>query len=251
MYFIVYKTTNLINGMIYVGMHRTENLNDGYLGSGLIFKEAVLKYGRDNFLREILFQCENAEQMYHMEATIVNEEFIRRKDTYNIQVGGIGGAKDARNTSYYKSGDHIKNIQSAQLLSIQVTQNKAKDRIKKYCLNPSICNNCKNDLPYEKRKHKFCNKSCSAIFNNTGRVLSEQTKLKISGALITPIGQQKKLLSRATQLKRDERIKFIRSITPNYRGWVMDVSRYTQLQPGAIKGFIFKYMKDEYFKYYP
>lgn len=37
-YHIIYKTTNLINGKIYVGMHSTDNLNDGYLGSGWILK---------------------------------------------------------------------------------------------------------------------------------------------------------------------------------------------------------------------
>ncbi len=50
---IIYKTTNLINGKIYVGYHNTD-INDGYLGSGTIFSKALKKYGKKNFVREVL-----------------------------------------------------------------------------------------------------------------------------------------------------------------------------------------------------
>ena len=50
-YFILYKTTNLINGKSYIGIHKTNNLNDGYLGSGFAITEAIEKYGKDNFKR--------------------------------------------------------------------------------------------------------------------------------------------------------------------------------------------------------
>ena len=43
------------------------------------------------------------------------------------------------------------------------------------------CHNCgKSFISYKKDNRKFCNYSCSAQFNNTGRVLSNETKNKIT-----------------------------------------------------------------------
>lgn len=33
-YYTIYKTTNLINGKIYIGKHQTKDPYDSYLGSG-------------------------------------------------------------------------------------------------------------------------------------------------------------------------------------------------------------------------
>jgi hypothetical protein len=40
-YYIVYKITNLLNNKYYIGVHSTDDLNDGYLGSGRQIKEAI------------------------------------------------------------------------------------------------------------------------------------------------------------------------------------------------------------------
>ena len=90
MFYTVYKVTNLVNGKIYVGLHVTKNLDDEYLGSGKQIQSAVKKYGRENFKREYIKICENSEEMYALEATIVNEEFVKRTDTYNMKTGGTG-----------------------------------------------------------------------------------------------------------------------------------------------------------------
>lgn len=90
MYHIVYQTTNLINGKIYVGKHSTENLNDGYLGSGLALEAAIKKYGRNNFKQVPLMLCETEDQAYRCEEAIVTQEFVRREDTYNEVIGGAG-----------------------------------------------------------------------------------------------------------------------------------------------------------------
>ena len=90
-HYLVYKTTNLVNGKIYIGKHETDNLDDGYLGSGKLLKRAVEKYGEQNFSREILFECSSREEMNAKEAELVNENFLKRNDVYNLKQGGEGG----------------------------------------------------------------------------------------------------------------------------------------------------------------
>lgn len=90
-HYLVYKTTNLVNGKIYIGKHETNDINDGYLGSGNLIRRAIEKYGRENFKREVLFECSSKEEMDVKEAELVNEDFLKRKDVYNIKLGGQGG----------------------------------------------------------------------------------------------------------------------------------------------------------------
>jgi hypothetical protein len=91
-YHIVYKTTNTVNGNIYVGAHSTDDLDDGYLGSGDNISRAIKKYGRDKFVKEILHHLRDPIEMFNLESEIVTEDFIKRKDVYNIVPGGYGGA---------------------------------------------------------------------------------------------------------------------------------------------------------------
>lgn len=73
MLYTVYKTTNKVNGKIYVGQHSTENLNDGYLGSGVIFKKELKKHGRLNFEKEILFQSGNDSFLNEIETYYIHK----------------------------------------------------------------------------------------------------------------------------------------------------------------------------------
>lgn len=90
-HYLIYKITNNINGKIYIGKHQTDNLDDGYMGSGVAIKKAVKKYGVGNFKKEILFDVDDLELMDFLEELLVDEEFVRRKDTYNLALGGEGG----------------------------------------------------------------------------------------------------------------------------------------------------------------
>ena len=100
---IVYMTVNTVNNKIYIGVHNTENPDkfDGYIGNGVNvfhpytikhptcpFHYAVKKYGFKKFKRYILQVFDNREDALKLEKVLVNEDFIRRDDTYNIVLGG-------------------------------------------------------------------------------------------------------------------------------------------------------------------
>lgn len=91
MFYIIYQTTNKINGKIYIGKHETADLDDAYLGSGRYLQKAILKYGVENFQREILHVLKDEAEMNAKEREIVNEEFLQRDDVYNLKLGGDGG----------------------------------------------------------------------------------------------------------------------------------------------------------------
>lgn len=87
--FIIYKTTNLVNGKIYIGQHFT-SANDGYLGSGKLIKLSIKKNGKHNFSREIIEFC-NEENINEREDYWIEKLDSRNPEKgYNIARGGIG-----------------------------------------------------------------------------------------------------------------------------------------------------------------
>lgn len=87
-YHYLYQIKNKTNGMIYIGVHISNKIKNKYMGSGTNIKEAIISEGLHNFEKTILEYFDNPEAMLRRESEIVNTDFIKRTDTYNIMLGG-------------------------------------------------------------------------------------------------------------------------------------------------------------------
>lgn len=142
-YHYFYKITNLINGHYYYGVHNTNNLNDGYMGSGKRLQYAYIKYGKENFKKDILKFFNTTEEAFIYESEIVNEILVNDKECYNlIKGGGDAGqgitVKDTKTGKYLKCKRDNEKLLSGEYVNIwkgrkhkQETIDKVKDTYKK------------------------------------------------------------------------------------------------------------------------
>jgi group I intron endonuclease len=104
---IIYKTTNLLNNKIYIG--QDSNNNPKYLGSGLLLKKAIIKYGKDNFKKEIIEFCDNKKHLNEREKYWIEEfKSMDKSVGYNLSEGGFGGNTYTEETKK-KISDMMKN----------------------------------------------------------------------------------------------------------------------------------------------
>lgn len=87
----LYKTTCVITGRYYIGMHSTTNLNDGYMGSGKRLRYSIRKYGKENHIKEILEFFDSRELLVEAEKTAITTDMLCDKMCMNIMSGGTGG----------------------------------------------------------------------------------------------------------------------------------------------------------------
>ena len=119
-HYIIYKTTNLLNGRFYIGMHITSNLDDGYLGSGRRIKAEIKKYGRENFKRVVLEELHSKEALVQRESELVTEELREDPLCLNLKNGGEGGGR-------IWSEEHLKAFTAKAAIGGKVSGTKYKD----------------------------------------------------------------------------------------------------------------------------
>lgn len=106
-YHFIYKITNKINNKFYIGAHSTNNIEDGYMGSGKMINKAIDKYGLENFKKDILEYCDDQESLFKRESEIVTKELVKDKQCYNIQVGGRHFSTKGFTTAIDKEGNRL------------------------------------------------------------------------------------------------------------------------------------------------
>lgn len=188
MFYIIYKIANLVNHKIYIGAHRTNNLDDGYLGSGDKIKLAIKKYGSNNFIKEILSLHPDETSMYLEENRLVTKEFISSDKNYNSTVGGKKppdptGKKNPGVGKYWSQ--HRRGPRSKESIQKQSETRKKLYREGILEINP----------PSQKGKKKkiitcdVCGKSGGSVamkrwhFSNCGKPISKETSEKLSLAM--------------------------------------------------------------------
>lgn len=97
--YIIYKTTNTVNGKFYIGKHKVADVNERlYLGSGHQITAAVKKYGKENFIRETLYEFDDENECIEKEKEIVTLELTKNPKCYNIATGGNAGKTQSEQT---------------------------------------------------------------------------------------------------------------------------------------------------------
>lgn len=165
-YNYIYLITNNTNGKIYIGQHRTDDLDDGYMGSGTLLLMAKQKYGIKNFSKEIIAYADTKEKLDYLERFYIRKYKAQNKNIgYNIQPGG-GGYGGTKGMHFVFSEEHKQKLSEAQ---------------KRYCQEHGAQGLGKHLSNETKKKISEAHKGKQVW--NKGIPHSEETKRKISEAL--------------------------------------------------------------------
>ena len=88
----IYKITRF-DGKYYIGMHSTDDLEDGYFGSGQLLWKSIAKHGKEKHSKEILEFLPSRQKLKTRERELVNEEIVNDPLCMNLKLGGEGGGK--------------------------------------------------------------------------------------------------------------------------------------------------------------
>lgn len=157
-YHYIYKTVCTITNKFYVGMHSTDNLEDGYKGSGKRLRYSIKKYGSKNHIVEILEFLPNRSSLKAREAEIINEKFLQDEMCMNIALGGEG------NGGGFFSEEHMSKCSSAGIIAFRKKLESDLDMLEKFRLLAEYARSKNNSKP--------------PLF--TGKFHSEETKQKMS-----------------------------------------------------------------------
>lgn len=186
---IIYKTTNLVNGKIYIGQDK--NNNHTYLGSGKILHLAFQKHGIENFNKEIIEECESIEELNEREKYWISfYNSTNRSIGYNIALGGNGGDTLSKHPNKKEIGnrigesnkrlweDEVYKTKMSEIRKNQVTE-ETREKLSKLSKGENNPNYGKHHS--EEIKNKIRTKAI-------GRIVTEETRKKISEANTGKLG---------------------------------------------------------------
>lgn len=118
-WYYTYRITNLINNKYYLGIHMTNNLDDGYMGSGKAITSAIRKYGKENFKKEILNYYKCYKELAEAERALITERELCDENCYNLTLGGVGGPAFLGHHHSDETKQKLSNIQRGKKHSLE------------------------------------------------------------------------------------------------------------------------------------
>ena len=181
-YHYIYKTTCTITNKYYLGMHSTDNLLDGYMGSGKRLGYSIRKHGRENHVCEILEHYFTREWLREREAELVNADQLIDPRCMNLKLGGEGGWDHIR-TSF----EHIEWVKQGRQKTDAILKQKGISKTDLGKMAHTACLKNKKGVAYDldlKYKHNF---KYNKTFQQSGNSVESRKKaaIKISASHAT------------------------------------------------------------------
>jgi len=173
----IYKTTCLINNKIYIGQHNGKRYS--YLGSGILIKSAIKKYGKNNFVREILEEnIDNYELLSVREIYWIQYYDSTNRDIgYNIEAGGRLARKEISEKTRKSSTKALKGYRHTDETRMRMSISHIG------IVRPDQSEFMKNNNPMQGKEHTDATKEkISLALKGKGHPQSEESKEKISAA---------------------------------------------------------------------
>ena len=162
-YHYLYKITNIITGEYYIGIHSTNDLDDGYFGSGRLLKNLIREFGKDQFKKEILKFCKDRLELLDCEEQYVNENTLNDKKCLNLICGGLGA-------SYYstKGTTTVRNPKTGKCFNVKIDDPRLK--------TGELIHSTKGKVTvFDSKSNKFI-----SISTDDPRYISGELKMKLS-----------------------------------------------------------------------
>lgn len=218
-YGFIYCTTNMINGKKYIGQRKFNKDWKYYLGSGKIFKQAIKKYGKENFSREIIAIAYSKEALDKLEIEFIKmHNAVLSDDYYNLSYGGENSMTGLHHSD--ETRQKMSLTQKGRLVpeetrkkisnSLKGDKNPNYGKPKSEETKQKLSKSKKGHIDSEEHKYKLSVAKTGDKNPNYGKSLSEKIKQKLSDSHIgNKCYMYGKHHSEETKQKmRDSRIKF-------------------------------------------
>ena len=207
----IYLITNKINSKIYIGKHSTNNLDDGYMGSGKLISKAIQKYGIENFTKEYLAFCDSEDTLNYLEKFYI-KKYNAMEVGYNLTDGGEGicgynfSDESKQKIRCAHKGKHLTEEHKQKL------SEKGKGRVVGIETRKKLSRKLKGRVFSEEHKHKI-----SISKQNP----SEETRKKLRDAMIGNTNMKGKHHSKESKEKMSQHMKgrkaWNKGGTPKYK----------------------------------